>query len=455
MTFTKVILSLIFVCCTTFLAAADIAVVTLASGDKYKEAVRLGLENKKEYCTQHDYDFIWSEKSQDSSRPIAWSKILLVLKAMENSDYEWIFWSDADSLVMNLAIPLEDIIDDKYDFIIALGGPQINSGQFLIRNCEWSRQFLRNVYARQECINHIWWEQQAMLLELELSADVKMHTKIIPQRFLNSFAEEITWISPKSHYKPGDFIVHFAGVHELDTLSELFDKYSARVLNDSKAITLDYYLDVNGYNLSPLHSQNNEGYMTASQKKQFENTLKLYPHITSVAEIGLNGGHSADTFFQNCSNLTRFVSFDINHHGYTQPAADFFKRKYKDAFTFVIGDSLVAVPEFAARMPNEKFDLIYVDGNHNYDYCLKDIINCSALAHPETLLWVDDYNGGSIQQAVLKAQEMGVIQIESIHPSEDSCGGGRCWIEARYQQLPTNTSGVVLSEENRSLSCSR
>ena len=92
-------------------------------------------------------------RTLDLSRPYGWSKILLLLKNMGNTAHEWIFWTDVDSMVMNQAIPLEDFVDDDYDIVIARDFNAINTGQFLIRNCEWSRKFLANVYTHTECIN--------------------------------------------------------------------------------------------------------------------------------------------------------------------------------------------------------------------------------------------------------------------------------------------------------------
>jgi hypothetical protein len=70
------------------LNSAEIAVVSLAAGKEFREIVQLGLQNKQSYCTQHGYDFICAEESLDSTRGITWSKILLILKAMENNEYK-------------------------------------------------------------------------------------------------------------------------------------------------------------------------------------------------------------------------------------------------------------------------------------------------------------------------------------------------------------------------------
>src|SRR5579872_786488 len=144
------------------LHAGKIAVVTMAIGSQYKDAVNAGIINKQLYCKKHGYDFYCLSESLDASRPIPWSKILVVQNTLKNKKYDWVFWTDADALIMNDEIALEDIIDNDFNLIICKAH-EINSGQFLIKNCRWSHDFLNAVYARTEYINHPWWEQRAIM----------------------------------------------------------------------------------------------------------------------------------------------------------------------------------------------------------------------------------------------------------------------------------------------------
>lgn len=224
----------------SMLLGGDIAVVSLAIGDQFREAVALGIENKRLYCQKHDYDFICEEKSLDKSRPHAWSKILLILKVMENPQYKWIFWTDADSLIMNLALPLEDLIDENYNLIISQEKCIVNTGQFLIKNCEWSQDFLINIYSHIECINHYWWDQGALNFEL-LNDDNLLVTKILPQRVLNSYPVERDGDPYTNGYHKGDFIIHFAGIRQLNDLHYYMKLYSQKVVDGFEFLDLDPY----------------------------------------------------------------------------------------------------------------------------------------------------------------------------------------------------------------------
>jgi galactosyl transferase GMA12/MNN10 family len=227
----RLFLFFFFTFCTSGLLANEIAVVTLAVGKDYRETVDLGIKNKRSYCNKHGYKFICGTRTLDSSRPIQWSKIKLILKTMENTSCKWIFWTDADSLIMNVDFPISNLIDEQYNFILSRDRNSLNTGQFLIRNCKWSREFLKCVYAREECIRSNVWEQQAVILELEQNPRWMALTKIIPQRSINSYPRE--WIGDISEctYQDGDFILHFAGIRNKKRLCSLFESYSRRISN--------------------------------------------------------------------------------------------------------------------------------------------------------------------------------------------------------------------------------
>lgn len=175
-----------------------------------------------------------------------------------------------------------------------------------------------------------------------------------------------------------------------------------------------------------------EGYCTGQQEDQFITALKPYKDkIASVLEIGFNAGHSSELILSTCPNA-RMTSFDINHHSYTKVALEYIQKTYPDRLTFVAGNSVVAIPEFAQAHPTAKFDLIYVDGDHSYEGCLTDITNCKTLATPDTLLWIDDYNCPTVAKAIDECVRKGVIKIVGRHTSYDPRHFVRDWVEARY-----------------------
>jgi hypothetical protein len=186
-----------------------IAVCSLTVGEQYKEATKYGRLSKKLYCENHGYAFYDEEDCVDFTRPLAWSKIpLLLMHIKDNFDY--LVWIDGDSYIMNMEIELESIIDtytcDK-DITIAQDFKLPNTGVMIIKNTKWAKKFLELIYDQTQFINSSTWEQDAFLYLHEHNvSDSKNHINILPlyhQTKLNSY-----WYN----YNYNDcFILHFPG----------------------------------------------------------------------------------------------------------------------------------------------------------------------------------------------------------------------------------------------------
>lgn len=93
---------------------SKLVVVTMACGDTYQKKVEIGIENKRQYCQRHGYDFIYCQHSKDFSRDLYWSKIQIVIETMTFHRCEWVVWVDADTLFMNMDVPLINFVDGTF-----------------------------------------------------------------------------------------------------------------------------------------------------------------------------------------------------------------------------------------------------------------------------------------------------------------------------------------------------
>lgn len=406
------------------LTGADIAVVTMAIGDNYQGLVASGIENNRHYCEKHGYDFIYLTDNLDPSRPIAWNKILILQETLKNNEYKWVFWIDADAIFMNFGISIEELIDDHFDLLVGSDLVGCNTGNFLLKNTPWTKDFLKRVYSHEEFIYHRYWEQAAVMQELKTNEDVRKHTKIFAPRIINSYPYSLH--GSQEVYRPGDFIIHFATWNG-PILVDLMKEYTSLVSNDPQALNLDTYLDIHGLTLKPHHNPSvNEGCLTDTQKEQYSDQLKKNDQIKKIAVIGFNAGHSTEIFFQNCANC-QIVACDSGLNSFTQLGVDFMKRKCRERFKFFEGDAEVMCHQIDA---NKKYDLIYINGDKSYQNRLKDILDCKKIATQKTILWVNDY-AGEIERAVNDAVKQGVIVIDQKLEDSDPCGG-RSWIIGHY-----------------------
>lgn len=220
-----------------------IAMVTLSDEsdgipDRSFEGVMKAVEpNKRSYAEKHGYDFIDATYVLDRRRPPSWSKILAVRTHLPH--YDWMFWNDADSLVTNPDITLEDILysivgNMEYEkmphFILTKDVTGVNAGMFFLYNSEWSKGFL-----------DLWWNQTSFIrpfgqsksgdndalkhLIQNMPMEELKHYVYIPkmQCIFNSYLWTPSW--KNSHrlmtltrtvwqgtYSKGDFMVHLAGL---------------------------------------------------------------------------------------------------------------------------------------------------------------------------------------------------------------------------------------------------
>lgn len=132
-----------------------------------------------------------------------------------------------------------------------------------------------------------------------------------------------------------------------------------------------------------------EGY-SQQVPRQVEDLLYLTnrPKI-NVMEIGFNAGHSAELFLQHNPGMT-LTSFDLGEHPYVIPAKYFIDTVYPQRHTLILGDSRETIPAYAQKNPDTRFDVIFIDGGHEYEIAKKDIENCFHLAHSDTLILLDD-----------------------------------------------------------------
>ena len=176
-------------------AYASIGVVSLYAGNESYAPKTAA--NKRAYCARHAYGWHYVTRLPDPARHPSWNKIRVLLDLLPC--YDWLFWTDADTLILDMARRLEHFIDRRYDLLIGTDWNGINAGNFIIRNCPRMLRFLRNVYDYRPINNAGCWEQPVMAKVLEADRSLLSRVKLMGDAF-NTYpeAEEV------------DFLVHFA-----------------------------------------------------------------------------------------------------------------------------------------------------------------------------------------------------------------------------------------------------
>lgn len=209
-------------------------IATLAIGEDFKRALAPALASKAAYAARHGYQYREGGKEVwDRTKPIAWSKVPFVLQILQNApDGALIFLSDADVLLTNPDLRLEDhvapLLDDSKDLLMTLDAcNNLNSGNMLLRNTAWQRDFWRRVGEQTELTYHIWWENAAIIKLLKTVPGDSEKIQITEDcRRFNAYLEGIPG---RPLWVPGDFLVHFAGVYDLKRMEELQRTVKSRI----------------------------------------------------------------------------------------------------------------------------------------------------------------------------------------------------------------------------------
>lgn len=82
----------------------SIAIIMSYETEYYGELGRISEDDKRQYANKHGYDVFVNYDKLDPGRKPSWFKVLMAQKHLPN--YDWIFYVDADTIIMEHDTPL-------------------------------------------------------------------------------------------------------------------------------------------------------------------------------------------------------------------------------------------------------------------------------------------------------------------------------------------------------------
>uniref|UniRef100_A0A7N0ZS68 Uncharacterized protein n=1 Tax=Kalanchoe fedtschenkoi TaxID=63787 RepID=A0A7N0ZS68_KALFE len=114
-------------------------------------------KNKVDYCRIHGYDLFYNNVLLHPEMSSFWAKLPVVRAAMlAHPETEWIWWVDSDALFTDMEFKPPFQKYEGFNFVVHgwdhlvyenRSWTSLNAGVFLIRNCQWSMDFME-VWAR-------------------------------------------------------------------------------------------------------------------------------------------------------------------------------------------------------------------------------------------------------------------------------------------------------------------
>jgi hypothetical protein len=209
--------------------------------ENLREVGNLSVKNKQEYCNAHGYDFIY-ENSRLSDRHPAWDKVKLLLELLndKSKNYDYFVWMDNDAFINNSQLRFDilcsnfnessllicsephikdlEYLNNDLDYNLLDNLRIVNTGVFILKNNEWSRNFLQKVWhtksntnigingshaaVSESQFNYNYWPFEQGAFHIVLSKMDKKDYKILNNKIMNSFYG-------MQSFK--DFVCHFTG----------------------------------------------------------------------------------------------------------------------------------------------------------------------------------------------------------------------------------------------------
>lgn len=176
-----------------------------------------------------------------------WSKpayiLSLLLREMSKPKSErldWLFWVDADTVILNPNVPIETFLppqgtefDDVY-LMYSNDWNGLNNGVFPIRVNEWAVQLFSGIVAYRHFKPEdplVFRDQSAMNTLMNEPQNVK-HIVQAPQRWFNAYQGEHNETLQAFQVRRGDLLVHFAGIPEREKVMHYWLQRAEQHLDD-------------------------------------------------------------------------------------------------------------------------------------------------------------------------------------------------------------------------------
>lgn len=193
------------------------AICTSVTGDQFAELYELSRPGLERFADYHGWQLLVTRTDTAQGRPASWGKVPILQDAL--GSFDLVAWIDVDAVVVDGSRDLAaEQRRGKHLYLVEHAHPSgettANAGVMMLRASRWTRRLLAEVWASVDLIDHIWWENAALMRLLGYRLDAQPVTRGDDLRRLARVEFlDVAWNSiPHWVASPAPRIKHYAGL---------------------------------------------------------------------------------------------------------------------------------------------------------------------------------------------------------------------------------------------------
>lgn len=191
--------------------------IATAYTENFREIGDLAAMTHRFYADRHGLD-AKAQVGFTLDRPASWFRVRWIPQLFDEG-YDYVLWVDADAIFSRFDVDIRSLIDPNADMHMVQHHIKLrrrefmspNMGVILLRNCQWSRDLLAQLWSMTEYTNHHLWENGAFLK----LAGYNNNLKLGPDRLNEELLSRVKFLSDDWNrtWPGGDPIIrHYAGI---------------------------------------------------------------------------------------------------------------------------------------------------------------------------------------------------------------------------------------------------
>lgn len=182
------------------MAKKNICLTTYFNKD-YSQISHYCLNSLKKYGLKFGYPVILHNEVSSNNYP-PWNKIF-VIKKLFSEGYDYVFYIDADAMIVNFDYDIADQIEPEKEWYLAKQQKEFNEGYvpntgiMLIKNTDFSKNIFDQLWQLDHYHHHYWADQAALveLIGLKHELPQKFQSYIKSDTSNQEFIKKIKWLN--------------------------------------------------------------------------------------------------------------------------------------------------------------------------------------------------------------------------------------------------------------------